>query len=113
MKWHPGVGSLAVAGALAVSFIWVNAQQGSGGAVAIDAVISAAWESAKGSRQACGCSGKTDLPTSSPGYGTDDQGSNVLRIAAATNSCSCGAGGGSRASQRNMGSARSQSGHRA
>jgi len=37
MKWHRSVGLLAAAGALAVSFTWVNAQQRSGATVAIDA----------------------------------------------------------------------------
>ena len=81
MKWHPGVGSLAVAGALAVSFIWVNAQQGSGGAVAIDADdIGGVVTSAKGSEAGVWVVAETtDLPTKFARIVvTDDQGRYVL-----------------------------------
>jgi len=81
MKWHRSVGLLAVAGALAVSFTWVNARQGSGGAVAIDADdIGGVVTSAKGPEAGVWVVAETtDLPTRfARTVVTDDQGRYVL-----------------------------------
>jgi len=81
MKWHRSVGLWAAAGALAVSFTWVGAQQGSGGAVAIDADdIGGVVTSAKGSEAGVWVVAETtDLPTKfARTVVTDDQGRYVL-----------------------------------
>jgi carboxypeptidase family protein len=82
MTWHRRVGSLAVAGALAVSFTWVNAQQRSGGAtVAIDADdIGGVVTSSTGPEAGVWVVAETtDLPTKfARMVVTDDQGRYVL-----------------------------------
>src|ERR1700682_5949723 len=81
LRVNPRVGRLAVAGALAASFTWVNAQQRSGGTVAIDPDdIGGVVTSAKGPEAGVWVIGETtDTPAKFARIVvTDDQGRYVL-----------------------------------
>src|ERR1700756_1441745 len=81
LRVNPRVRRLAVAGALAASFTWVNAQQRSGGTVAIDPDdVGGVVTSAKGPEAGVwGIAETADLPTKFVRIVvTDDQGRYVL-----------------------------------
>ena len=78
---NPSAGSLALAGVLAASFTWVNAQQRSGATVALDPDdIGGAVTSAQGAEAGVWVIAETtDLPTKfARMVVTDDQGRYVL-----------------------------------